>query len=91
MKSKLNNTQTTDIATAEQLYNERVARIVTSTFPKYFALVSAFVSEKFHLGTAGGQMVTSGDHKVTLNLPSQALNKNVNLKVQVRTHSSLQQ
>ena len=73
------------LASAEELYQSRVTRIVTSDFPKYFAVITSFRSEKEVIGPTGGVVNSTVDRHVEAVIPQGAFTKKIRLGLQVPT------
>lgn len=76
-----------ELSSAEELYQQRVARIITCDFPKYFALVSTPAHDRRVIGPNGGEMTSSIDPRVVVGIPNNAFSKKIHIKLQVQKPS----
>jgi len=72
-----------DLETAEDLYHRRITRIVTSDFPKYFALVTRVRHDTELLGPEGGAMSSRVNPQVQAVFPPKSLTKPIKVGLQV--------
>jgi len=68
---------------AEQLYDRRVARILTSDLPRYFAVVSRVRQESHFIGTDGLVINSTVSPQVQVVFPPGALTKSIPVGLQV--------
>jgi len=74
-----------DLESAEELYQRRITRILTSDFPKYFAVVTRVRHDTALLGPDGGLMSSRVNPQVQAVFPPTALTKPIKVGLQVRT------
>jgi len=72
-----------DLESAEELYQRRITRILTSDFPKYFALVTRIRHDTASLGPDGGLMSSRVNPQVQAVFPPTALTKPIKVGLQV--------
>jgi len=72
-----------DLETAEELYQRRITRILTSDFPKYFAIVTRVRHDTALLGPDGGLMSSRVNPQVQAVFPPTALTKPIKVGLQV--------
>jgi len=72
-----------DLESAEELYQRRVTRILTSDFPKYFAVVTRVRHDTALLGPDGGTMSSQVNPQVQAVFPHTALTKPIKVGLQV--------
>ena len=75
----------TDLESAEDLYQKRITRILTTDFPQYFAVVTRIRQEKNMIGNEGGMLSSTVVPQVQAVFPEGALNKKINVGLQVGT------
>lgn len=68
---------------AEKLYQRNVARILTDSFPCYFAIVTRIRQDVKTLGPKGGVIVSSVVPQVQAQFPEGALTKAIKIGLQV--------
>ena len=73
------------LETAEDLFQDRIVRIVTEDFPKYFAIVSRIRQDIAAVGPNGGVMQSSVCPQAQATFPEGALTKTI--KIGVQAHS----
>jgi len=73
-----------DMDSAEQLYDRRVARILTSDLPRYFAVISRVLQESHYIGADGLVISSSVTQQVQVVFPPGALTKSIPVGLQVR-------
>lgn len=73
-----------DLESAEKLYQRNVARILTDSFPCYFAIVTRIRQDVKTLGPKGGVIVSSVVPQVQAQFPEGALTKAI--KIGLQTH-----
>ncbi|ESO11773.1 hypothetical protein HELRODRAFT_71356, partial [Helobdella robusta] len=73
-----------ELGNAEDLYNHGIARIVTTTFPKYFAIISSFSFDRFIVSSCESELKSSIDPNIRVFIPKKAFNKKIYLKLQVQ-------
>lgn len=76
--------QSVALESAEELYHRRVTRILTTTFPRYFAIVTSILSETSVLGPTGGVVSSHIYPKIEALVPEGAFTKKIKLSLQVR-------
>jgi len=79
---------TVDLESAEELYQKRVTRILTTDFPHYFAIVTRVRQESNTVGPDGGMIASTVIPQVQAVFPAGALTKHIKVGLQV-TCSSL--
>ncbi|CAD5124319.1 DgyrCDS12608 [Dimorphilus gyrociliatus] len=72
-----------ELEAAEKIYQKRISRIVTTNFPKYFALVSRIKQDSKLVGAEGAVLKSHSIPQVQVAFPAGALNKPTKLKLQV--------
>jgi len=72
-----------DLESAEDLYQRRVTRIITSDFPVYFALVTRIRQESKLIGMEGGLISSTVVPQVQAMFPDGAIQKSIRVGVQV--------
>jgi len=77
----------TEMDSADQLYDRRVARILTSDLPRYFAVISRVRQESHYIGADGLVISSSVTPQVQVVFPPGALTKSIPVGLQVRTHT----
>lgn len=73
-----------DLETAEELYQRRITRIITTDFPQYFAVVSRIREESSYVGREGGMLSSTVVPQVQAQFPEGALTKQIKVGLQVR-------
>jgi len=73
----------TDLDSAEQLYDRRVARILTSDLPQYFAVITRVRQESHFVGADGLVISSTIAPQVQAVFPPGALTKNIPVGLQV--------
>jgi len=72
-----------DLESAEELYQKRITRILTSDFPHYFAVVTRVRQESKSVGPDGGMIASTVIPQVQAVFPEGALTKNIKVGLQV--------
>jgi len=72
-----------DLETAEELYQRRITRIITTDFPQYFAIVSRIRAESSFVGREGGMLSSTVVPQVQAQFPEGALTKQIKVGLQV--------
>jgi len=72
-----------DLENAEELYQKRITRILTSDFPHYFAIVTRVRQESNTVGPGGGMIASSVIPQVQAVFPEGALTKHIKVGLQV--------
>jgi len=72
-----------DLESAEELYQRRITRILTTDFPKYFAVVTRVRHDTALLGADGGLMASRVNPQVQAVFPPTALTKPIKVGLQV--------
>jgi len=72
-----------DLESAEELYQKRITRILTSDFPHYFAVVTRVRQESNTVGPAGGMIASTVIPQVQAVFPEGALTKHIKVGLQV--------
>ena len=75
---------TTDLESAEELYNKRITRILTSDFPHYFAVVTRIRQETKTIGPEAGMLSSTVVPQVQAVFPEGSLTKKIKVGLQVR-------
>ena len=70
---------------AEQLFDRRVARILTSDLPRYFAVISRVRQESHYIGAEGLVISSTVTPDVQVVFPPGALTKSIPVGLQVGT------
>jgi len=78
-----------DLETAEELYQRRITRILTTDFPKYFAVVTRIRHDTALLGPDGGRMSSRHNPQVQATFPPTALTKPIKVGLQVAEKLSI--
>ena len=73
-----------EVDSADQLYDRRVARILTSDLPRYFAVISRVRQESHYIGAEGLAISSSVTPQVQVVFPPGALTKSISVGLQVR-------
>ena len=73
-----------DLETAEELYQRRITRIITTDFPQYFAVVTRIREESSYVGREGGMLSSTVVPQVQAQFPEGALTKQIKVGLQVR-------
>jgi len=73
-----------DLESAEELYQKRITRILTTDFPHYFAVVTRVRQESSTVGNEGGMIASTVIPQVQAVFPEGALTKNIKVGLQVR-------
>lgn len=74
----------TALETAEELYHRRVTRILTTNFPRYFAIVTSILAETSVLGPDGGVVNSPVVSQIEAVVPQGAFTKKIRLSLLVR-------
>lgn len=72
-----------DLESAEELYQKRITRIITTDFPHYFAVVTRVRQESNTVGPDGGMIASTVISQVQAVFPEGALTKNIKVGLQV--------
>lgn len=72
------------LESAEELYHRRVTRILTTKFPRYFAVVTSIHAETAVLGPTGGVVNSTVVEQVEAIVPQGAFNKNIKISLQAQ-------
>jgi len=72
-----------ELDSADQLYDRRVARILTSELPRYFAVVSRVRQDSHYIGADGLVISSSVSPEVKVVFPPGALTKSIPVGLQV--------
>lgn len=72
-----------DLESAEDLYNRRIARILTNDFPRYFAIVTRIRQDVGSIGAEGGIISSTVVPQVQAIFPDGALTKHIKVGLQV--------
>ena len=75
-----------DLESAEELYQKRITRILTTDFPHYFAIVTRVRQESKTVGPDGGMIASTVIPQVQAVFPEGALTKNIKVGLQVIYH-----
>ena len=75
---------TTDLESAEELYQKRITRVLTTDFPQYFAIVTRIRQESNHIGPEGGILSSTVVPQVQAVFPEGSLTKKIKVGLQVR-------
>jgi len=75
-----------DLESAEELYQKRVTRILTTDFPHYFAIVTRVRQESNTVGPDGGMIASTVIPQVQAVFPEGALTKHIKVGLQVTFH-----
>ena len=79
-----------DLEPAEKLYERQVVRIVTSDFPRYFAVVTRYRHESKVIGAEGDVISSKVIPQVQVVFPKNAIqNKNIRVALQVIANRQL--
>jgi hypothetical protein len=73
-----------DLESAEDLYQKRITRILTTDFPQYFAIVTRVRQELNTIGPEGGRISSTVDPQVQAVFPEGSLTKNIRVGLQVK-------
>jgi len=73
---------------ADQLFDRRVARILTSDLPRYFAVVSRVRQESHYIGADGLVINSTLSPQVQVVFPPGALTKSIPVGLQVQAHAN---
>lgn len=73
----------TDLESAEELYNKRITRILTSDFPHYFAVVTRIRQENKSIGPDSGMLSSTVVPQVQAVFPEGSLTKKIRVGLQV--------
>ena len=68
---------------AEELYQKRITRILTTDFPHYFAIVTRVRQESNTVGPDGGMIASTVIPQVQAVFPEGALTKHIKVGLQV--------
>jgi len=79
----------TEMDSADQLYDRRVARILTSDLPRYFAVISRVRQESHFIGAEGLVISSTVTPQVQVVFPPGALTKSIPVGLQVSIHCRL--
>ena len=74
-----------EMDSADQLYDRRVARILTSDLPRYFAVISRVRQESHYIGAEGLVISSTVTPEVQVVFPPGALTKSIPVGLQVRS------
>ena len=77
-----------DLESAEELYNKRITRILTSDFPNYFAVVTRIRQETKSIGPESGMLSSTVVPQVQAVFPEGSLTKKIKVGLQVSIHTS---
>ena len=72
-----------DLENAEDLYQRRVTRILTTDLPQYFAVITRIRQETNGIGPDGGVISSTVVPQVQAVFPDGALTKNIKVGLQV--------
>merc|ERR1712142_274370 len=72
-----------DLESAEELYNKRITRILTTDFPQYFAVVSRIRQETKVLGPESGILSSTVVPQVQVVFPERSLTKKIKVGLQI--------
>jgi len=72
-----------DLESAEELYQKRITRILTTDFPHYFAIVTRVRQESNTVGPDGGMIASTVIPQVQAVFPEGALTKHIKVGLQV--------
>ena len=72
-----------DLESAEELYHRRITRILTTDFPRYFALVTRIRQETKMVGPEGGLLSSTVVPQVQAVFPEGAIVKTIRVGLQV--------
>jgi len=72
-----------DLESAEELYQKRVTRILTTDFPHYFAIVTRVRQESNTVGPDGGMIASTVIPQVQAVFPEGSLTKHIKVGLQV--------
>ena len=72
-----------DLESAEDLYQKRITRILTTEFPQYFAIVTRVRQEASSIGPEGGMISSTVVPQVQAIFPEGSLTKNIKVGLQV--------
>lgn len=72
-----------EMDSADQLYDRRVARILTSDLPRYFAVISRVRQESHYIGAEGLVISSTVTPQVQVVFPPGALTKSIPVGLQV--------
>lgn len=81
--SALRHDCATELESAEDLYQRRVTRILTTDFPVYFALVTRIRQESKVVGPDGGIISSTVVPQVQVVFPQGAITKSIRIGLQV--------
>ena len=79
----INVSHASDLESAEELYQRRITRIMTTDFPKYFAVITRIRHDTALLGPDGGRMSSKVNPQVQAVFPPTALTKPIKVGLQV--------
>ena len=74
-----------ELESAEELYNKRVSRILTTDFPQYFAIVTRVRQEVSSIGTESAMLSSTVVPQVQAVFPDGALTKKIKVGLQVKS------
>lgn len=74
-----------ELETAEELYQKRITRILTTDFPQYFAIVTRVRQESSTIGPDGGMISSTVVPQVQAVFPEGSLTKHIKVGLQVVT------
>lgn len=77
-----------DLESAEELYNKRITRILTTDFPNYFAVVTRIRQETKSIGPENGMLSSTVVPQVQAVFPEGSLTKKIKVGLQVK-HQTL--
>jgi len=72
-----------ELESAEDLYQKRITRILTSDFPQYFAIVTRIRQEASTIGPEGGMLSSTVVSQVQAIFPEGSLMKHIKVGLQV--------
>ena len=72
-----------DLESAEELYQKRITRILTTDFPQYFAIVTRIRQENNTIGPNGGMLSSTVVPQVQAVFPEGSLTKKIKVGLQV--------
>ena len=87
MTSNVDRCSSTDIESAEKLFDLPVVRIISSDLPQYFAIVSRPRLDSRTLGPTGGILSSTVEPQAQVVFPQDAIVKPIRVGLQVQTAS----
>ena len=72
-----------DLESKESLASRRIVRIVTTNFPRYFAVVSRPIENAISIGEGGGKLKSTVVTDACATFPEGALTKQITVALQV--------